>query len=210
MMMPVDPWSGAYLATAFAMWAVMMVAMMIPSATPMILLHGHIDRSGSSNLRLLHSLLFVAAYLAVWTGIAAAIAIAQALLIGVGLLSAQSLTLGDRAIAVALLLLAATYELTPVKARCLEQCQSPSLFLPRYWKPGAAGAFGLGVRHGLYCVACCWALMLLLFVGGVMNLAWVALLGGLAAVEKMAPPRWSLHRWIAGLLMIGALLLAMW
>jgi predicted metal-binding membrane protein len=208
MTMNADPWSFAYLATAFAMWSVMMVAMMLPSAAPMILLHARIDRSDSESRRLLHSLLFVAAYVALWTGFSALAAAAQALLLHNGLLSAATLALDQRVAASALLLLAAAYELTPAKHRCLKNCQSPLIFIHRYWKAGAAGAFSLGTRHGLYCVGCCWALMLLLFAGGVMNLAWIAPLTILAAIQKVAPPRWRLHRWTAALLLLLAGLLA--
>lgn len=207
MVMPVDPWSSAYLGMAFAMWSIMMVAMMVPSAAPMILLHARIDRAETEGARLLHTSLFIAAYLLIWVLFAAAAVAAQALLLHGGLLSAATLSIGNRPITAALLLLAAVYELTPAKARCLENCQSPLIFIHRYWKPGAAGALRLGIRHGLYCLGCCWALMLLLFAGGVMNLAWVALLAILATVEKTAPPRWRTHRWIAALLLLGALLL---
>lgn len=202
--MDAGPWSSTYLAAAFAMWSVMMVAMMLPSAAPMILLHARIDRAGSESLRLAHSLLFVAAYVAVWTGFSVVAAASQALLLDSGLLSATTLAFGPKAYVPALLLLAAAYELTPAKRRCLENCQSPLIFIHRYWKAGAAGAFSLGLRHGLYCVGCCWMLMLLLFAGGVMNLAWIAPLTILAAAQRAAPPRWRLHLWTAALLVLMA------
>jgi predicted metal-binding membrane protein len=204
--MGVDPWSSAYLTAAFAMWSIMMVAMMLPSAAPMILLHARIDRSESESARLLHSLLFITAYLAVWTGFSAIAVMAQALLLDTGFLSAATLAPNYRAAASTMLLLAAGYELTPAKHRCLENCQSPLIFIHRYWKGGAAGAFGIGLRHGLYCVGCCWALMLLLFAGGVMNIAWIAPLAILAAIQKTAPPQWRIHQWTAAFL----LLLAAW
>ncbi|HEX7877113.1 MAG TPA: DUF2182 domain-containing protein [Sphingobium sp.] len=209
MAMPADPWTTAYLMTAFAMWSIMMVAMMAPSAAPMILLHARIDRSESEAARLFHSALFIAAYLLVWTAFAAAAVGAQALLLDGGLLSAATLSIGSPAIIAAMLLLAAAYELTPAKGRCLENCQSPLIFIHRHWKPGADGAFRLGIRHGLYCVGCCWALMLLLFVGGVMNLAWIALLAIVATLEKVASPRWKAHRWVAALLLLAAVLVAL-
>jgi len=185
--MDAGPWSSTYLAAAFAMWSVMMVAMMLPSAAPMILLHARIDRAGSESLRLAHSLLFVAAYVAVWTGFSVVAAASQALLLDSGLLSATTLAFGPKAYVPALLLLAAVYELTPAKRRCLENCQSPLIFIHRYWKAGAAGAFSLGLRHGLYCVGCCWMLMVLLFAFGLMNLLWIAALALLVLVEKVLP-----------------------
>ena len=204
MAMPVAPWSVAYLLPAFAMWAIMMVAMMMPSAAPMILLHARIDRADSARSRLLHIFLFIAAYLIVWTAFSVAAVEAQALLIASGLVSAAALSIGDRAIAAMVLVVAAIYELTAAKRLCLEKCQSPLLFVLRFWRPGAAGAFRLGIAHGLFCVGCCWALMLLLFVGGVMNLAWIAFLGIVVFGEKVAPAGWQMQRWIAAFLILGA------
>ena len=192
--------SAAYLAQAFAMWAVMMVAMMLPSAAPMILLHARIDRAGSPARRLGHSLAFALAYLFVWTAFAAAAALLQALLVGLGLVSAIGLALGDRAIAAALLAGAALYQLSPVKAACLGRCRSPIHFVLRYWSPSR-------IVHGAFCVGCCWALMLLLFVAGVMKLAWIALLAAIVLAEKTAPPAWRISRAIAGLLLAAALAL---
>jgi predicted metal-binding membrane protein len=199
--------SAAYLAQAFAMWAVMMVAMMLPSAAPMILLHARIDRAGSPARRLGHSLAFALAYLFVWTAFAAAAALLQALLVGLGLVSAIGLALGDRAIAAALLAGAALYQLSPVKAACLGRCRSPIHFVLRYWSPGLGGTIRLGLVHGAFCVGCCWALMLLLFVAGVMKLAWIALLAAIVLAEKTAPPAWRISRAIAGLLLAAALAL---
>ena len=199
-----QPLSAAYLLPAFAMWAIMMVAMMVPSAAPMILLHARIDKAGTRRRRTIHSLLFALAYLLVWTGFAAVAALAQALLVQAGALSAMALAIGERAAAAGLLLVAALYELTAAKRLCLDKCQSPLLFVLRYWQPGAAGAVRLGLAHGLFCLGCCWALMLLLFVGGVMNLAWVALLGILVLGEKLAPPAWRAERYVAAALLIGA------
>ena len=203
MMMPPEPWSESYLLPAFAMWALMMVAMMLPSAAPMILLHARIDR-GTPAQRARDQALFVLCYLLVWTAFSALAAAAQAGLIDSGWLSSASLALGDRVLSAALLLAAAGWQLTPAKAACLEQCQSPIQFVLRYWRPGPAGALRLGLIHGLFCLGCCWGLMLLLFVGGVMNLAWVALLAVAVFAEKLAPPKWRLSRWLAVALAAGA------
>jgi len=198
-----DPWSAAYLLATFAMWALMMVAMMLPSAAPMILLHARIDR-GTPAQRARDSGLFVLAYLAVWTAFSALAAAAQAALVDAGAAASASLALGDRALAAGLLLAAALWQLSPGKAACLAQCQSPLRFVMRYWRPGPAGAVRLGLVHGLFCLGCCWSLMLLLFVGGVMNLAWVALLAAAVFAEKLAPPQWRLSRWLAAALAAGA------
>jgi predicted metal-binding membrane protein len=205
--MPMAPWTAAYLIPAFAMWAVMMVAMMLPSAAPMILLHARIDRAASPARRLVHTLLFALAYLFVWSAFSAVAALVQALLVDLGLVSSASLALGRRTLAAALLAGAALYQLSPVKAACLDQCRSPIHFVMRYWSPGIAGALRLGLVHGLFCVGCCWGLMLLLFVAGVMNLAWIALLAAIVFAEKMTPPKWRISRVIAGLLFAGAVAL---
>ena len=199
------PLSVAYLASAFTMWSIMMVAMMVPSAAPMILLHARIDRAPSETARLFHTLLFGIAYLLVWTAFSAAAATAQAALVASHAISAAALSVGARPLAASLLLVAAAYELTAAKRLCLDTCQSPLLFVLKYRRPGALGAFRLGLIHGLYCLGCCWALMLLLFVGGVMNLAWVALLGILVLGEKLAPPRWRANRFVAAALFIAAI-----
>ena len=204
-----EPLSAGYLAPAFTMWAVMMVAMMLPSAAPMILLHARIDKSPSPRVRALHSLLFAAAYLIVWTLFAAVAAAGQAVLVGSGAVSAATLSLGSRTLAAGLLLVAGTYELTAAKRLCLEKCQAPLMFLLNHFRPGAAGAFRLGLIHGLYCLGCCWALMLLLFVGGVMNLAWVAVLGILVLGQKAVPLSWRADRLVAAVLFTGAAALAL-
>lgn len=197
MAMPPNPFSPAYLLPTFAMWSIMMVAMMLPSAAPMILLHVRVDRSPSPSARLVRTLLFGVAYLLVWTGFSAAAAFTQATLVANGAVSAAALSVGTRALAAGLLMAAAVYELTAAKRLCLDKCQSPLAFFYRYWRPGAAGAFRLGIVHGVFCLGCCWALMLLLFVGGVMNLAWVALLGIVVLGQKLARPHWHAQLWVA-------------
>jgi predicted metal-binding membrane protein len=205
--MQVEPWSAVYLLPAFLMWALMMVAMMLPSAAPMILLHARIDRAPTPRQKLRHSFVFALGYLLVWAGFSAVAALAQALLVDIGFISAMSLALGERSIAAALLAGAALYQLTGTKAACLDQCRSPLHFVMRYWSPGTAGALRLGLVHGLYCIGCCWALMLLLFVGGVMNLAWVAALAVIVLIEKVAPSNWRISIVIAAVLFAGALVL---
>jgi predicted metal-binding membrane protein len=203
MAMAAEPWSSAYLLPAFTMWALMMVAMMLPSAAPMILLHARIDR-GTPATRARDNALFALCYLAVWASFSALAALAQALLIDGGLVSSATLAVGTRRLSGALLLIAAIWQLTSAKTACLEQCQSPIGFVMRYWRPGPAGAVRLGLVHGLFCLGCCWSLMLLLFVGGVMNLAWVALIAAVVFAEKAAPPAWRIDRWLAAALALAA------
>jgi predicted metal-binding membrane protein len=199
------PLSAAYLLPAFAMWAIMMVAMMVPSAAPMILLHARIGKAPTQGARSLHTLLFALAYVLVWIGFSALAALAQALLVQTGVLSAVALSVGNGTLAAILLLVTGVYELTAAKRVCLDKCQSPLMFMLRQFQPGAAGAVRLGILHGFYCLGCCWALMLLLFVGGVMNLAWVALLGIVIVGEKFAPRAWRADRLVAAALSTGAI-----
>lgn len=207
-MMPPDPWSGAYLVTAFLMWAIMMVAMMLPSASPMILLHARFARrSGSKGA---DSLLFLLSYLVLWAIFALAAALGQAALLHSGLLTGMSLALDSRQIAAVLLIAAGAYQFSPVKQSCLSHCRSPLSFLMRHWRPGRAGAVRMGLRHGLYCLGCCALLMLLLFVGGVMNLGWIALLTIIVMTEKFSPAWLRMDRFLAsGLLILGFAMLAL-
>jgi len=197
------PWRLAYFVPAFLMWAIMMVAMMLPSAAPMILLHATFARRSPTAARGA-TVAFLCAYLLLWVLFSALAAVGQALLVGHGLLARASLTLGDRALVAGLLIATASYQLSGLKRLCLSHCRSPAAFLMRFWRPGIAGAVRMGITHGLYCIGCCGVLMLLLFVGGVMNLAWVALLTLIVLVEKYADPRWRLDRLIAITLLVAA------
>jgi predicted metal-binding membrane protein len=173
---------------AFVMWSLMMVAMMLPSAAPMILIYTRVagQRRAPSGAAA-PALAFAAIYLVVWAAFSAVAALAQVLLAATGAISASRLSLGDARLAGAVLLLAGAYQLTPLKDPCLRQCRSPMGLIVQHWRPGWRGALGLGLRHALYCLGCCWALMALLFVGGVMNLAWVAALALVVMAEKVAP-----------------------
>ena len=199
---PPSVWSPGWLGAAFTMWALMMVAMMLPSAAPMILIYARLPGANTPRPGLRLTTAFALAYLTVWTAFSAAAALAQALLIASGLVDAAVLALGDERLAGLLLILAGLYQLTPLKEACLGQCRSPVEFIMRHARPGATGALRLGLLHGFYCLGCCWALMLLLFVGGVMNLAWVAVLALVVLVEKLAPA------WLRGRTVLGVLLLA--
>lgn len=195
-------WSLPYLTSAFLMWALMMVAMMLPSAAPMILLYARFSRKTPGAGR--NSLVFMATYLALWAGFSLVAALLQSALVSVSLVSGLSLQLSNPRLSGVMLIAAAFYQLSPLKAACLDQCRSPLSFVMRLWRPGWKGAVRLGIRHGLYCIGCCWALMLLLFVGGVMNLAWIALLTCIVLAEKVLPKVAAIPWLIAGLMFAGA------
>jgi predicted metal-binding membrane protein len=199
--------SLAYVGSAFLMWSLMMVAMMLPSALPMILLFSRMTRQGGDSGRILRSLVFAASYVAIWIAFSVAAALVQTLLVAAQMVPAVTLALGDRTLAAGLLLLAAAYQITPLKRACLDRCRSPLSFAMRLWRPGPWGAWRLGLAHGLYCVGCCWLLMLLLFLFGVMNLAWVAALAILVAMEKLTPRALRFDRVLAVGFLAGAVVL---
>jgi predicted metal-binding membrane protein len=184
------------------MWAVMMVGMMLPSALPMILLFTTVQRrQGTQPVLTIGT--FVCGYLLVWGAFAIGAAALQNQLGRMELLS-PSLAFASRWLAGVAFLLTAAYELSPLKNRCLTQCSSPLGFITVHWRPGIGGAFRMGVLHGVLCVGCCWALMLLLFVSGVMNLLWVAVLAILVLVQKVLPwPRVVTFATGAAMLVIG-------
>lgn len=184
-------WDARHLFLLWAMWAVMMTGMMLPSAAPMIALAG-----GS------RTYFAAAGYLSVWATFSAGATALQWLLVRALVLTPMMEVSSRRAGAV-LLALAGIYQLTPLKQACLSACQSPMSLLARRWRSGAAGAFRMGVEHGVSCVGCCWALMLLLFAGGVMNLMVIAALTVFVAFEKLAP----IGVW--GARVSGAILLAL-
>ena len=184
------------LGTLLIMWWVMMAAMMLPSATPAILLYGRVRDMRNPDPAIAESWVFLVGYLTVWLLFSLGAATAQWLLVG------PSMTLAGRWSGGTVLLVAGLYQLSPLKAACVRQCRSPAQFISRHWRSGRRGAVRLGVLHGAYCVACCWMLMVLLFVGGVMNLLWIAGLTMLVAVEKLAP-RGPLFGRLAGVAMIG-------
>lgn len=197
------PWSLGDALLMFAMWAVMMIGMMLPSALPMLLLYQQLLRTRMPTARRhLALLLFCAAYALVWIGFALTATALQWALEQLALLSPEMRS-SSTLLAAALLLAAGIYQWLPHKMACLEHCRGPLHFLLGYWQPGLLGGWRMGLAHGAYCLGCCWALMGLLFVVGVMNLLWVALLAAYVLLEKTLP----LGPWLARL---GGLLLIAW
>ena len=186
MAMPPPTWTAAGFLLAASMWWVMMVAMMLPAAAPVILLNAAAaPREGPASQ--VRSGWFLGGYLAVWGAFSLVAAALQYALERSGALDQMTLGSGARWFSAAVLVAAGIYQLSPLKGACLSQCRNPAQFLSRHYRPGGAGAFAMGARHGAFCVGCCWLLMALLFVGGVMNLAWIALLTLLVAAEKLLP-----------------------
>jgi predicted metal-binding membrane protein len=180
------PWHAVDVVFTFAMWAVMMVGMMAPSAAPVLLLFAAIHRGhgGPHPPRVVFA--FGAGYLLVWTAFSAGAALAQWGLHHAAMLS-SAMTTSSAQLSGAILIAAGVYQLTPFKSACLTHCRSPLGFLMSHWRDGLAGALRMGIAHGTYCLGCCWALMSLLFVVGVMNLVWVAAIAIFVLVEKAGP-----------------------
>jgi predicted metal-binding membrane protein len=184
-------------------WVTMMAAMMLPSAAPTVLLFARVsrDRAGRSQAQHVPTWLFVAGYLAVWTvvGLCAYGLYRAFVSTGTGWLA------WDRAgpyVTGAVLVAAGIYQLTPLKDVCLRHCRSPLHFLLHGWRSGRTGAVRMGAEHGAYCVGCCWGLMLALFALGVMSLFWMAVVGAVVLVEKLAPTGRRLSRLFAVALVV--------
>ncbi len=199
-----DPqaWTRAALLPLFVMWAVMMVAMMLPTAAPMILTFAAVARNRRQRQQpFVPVTVFGAGYLVVWGGFSVVAAVAQWFLHRAQLLSpmmaSSSVVLGG-----ILLLIAGIFQFTPLKRSCLTRCRAPLDFITAHWREGWRGAFIMGLEHGLFCLGCCWALMTLLFVLGVMNLLWIALLTILVGLEKILP-RVIYLRQASGLILVG-------
>ena len=208
-MLDLHEWGPATVLLLFVMWSVMMVAMMVPSATPMILAFVTVNqRRQAANRPFVPVAIFLFGYLAVWTAFSAAATLAEWGLHQAAMLS-TTMTATSTALNGGLLIAAGVFQWTPLKRACLNGCRSPLSFLMSKWRDGAGGAFVMGIRHGAYCVGCCWFLMALLFVAGVMNLLWVAVIALFVMAEKISPKGELLARAAGvGLVIAGATLIA--
>jgi predicted metal-binding membrane protein len=202
LMMPMDSnWAMGNIVAVFVMWAAMMMAMMLPAAAPMVLtfvnLCRHKQQSGLAWV-------FVAAYLVIWTLFSAAATVLhwglQVSGIVTPMMASSSIWLTG-----ILLLVAGAVQFTPLKEVCLRHCRTPMGFLLTEWRDGATGALHIGFKHGLFCLGCCWALMGLLFVAGVMNLAWVAALTAAMVIEKIHPAGVKIGKCLGGILILTGL-----
>jgi predicted metal-binding membrane protein len=195
-------WGLMDLLVVFVMWALMMVAMMVPSATPMLLTFATVARSRRAQGRAFVPVwVFLGGYLVLWTAFSLAATLAQWGLHSLALIS--PMMVGTNPVLGSVLLVAAgIYQWTPFKQACLRHCRTPLQFLLTYWQDGTKGAFLIGLRHGAYCLGCCWLLMAVLFAVGVMNLAWIAALSVFVLLEKII----SRGLWVAkvaGLVLMG-------
>ena len=197
------PWTVADGILMFLMWTIMMLAMMLPSAAPMILIFARVNQNQRDKGNpYVPTIVFTGGYIIVWTVFSLAATAAQWGLQNAALLSpamvSTSVYLGG-----ALFIAAGIYQWTPLKQACLKHCRSPLQFIMHHWRPGTRGALRMGLGHGAFCLGCCWSVMALLFVGGVMNLIWVAVITIFVAAEKMFPQGAWIGR-MAGCAMIAA------
>jgi predicted metal-binding membrane protein len=201
MMLMMQPPGATYALLLFVMWWSMMMAMMLPSAAPAILTYGGLRRNfvakGTPQPPLIY---FVAGYAAVWTAFSLAAVGLQLLARNVLALS-HMFALTSALLGGVLLIGAGIYQLTPLKHACLRRCQAPAFYIARHWRNTPGGTFAMGFSHGLYCLGCCWVLMLLLFYGGVMELTWIVGLAAYVAAEKLLPVR-SLLAQLSGVALI--------
>jgi predicted metal-binding membrane protein len=206
---PPTPWSPARALAVFLMWFVMMIAMMLPSAAPMVLLFTAIARKRQTQPKSeIGAAAFAAGYLAIWGVFSAGAALAQWAFETSRLLTPMMQS--TNALFDGLLLLAAgIYQLTSLKQACLGRCRQPVSFITQYWRSGTGGAFRMGVAHGTFCLGCCWFLMALLFFGGVMNLYWIAGIATYVLAEKFLPhQRWLSRAAGWALIVLAATILA--
>lgn len=181
------PWQAVDVWLTFVMWAVMMVAMMLPGAAPTILLYATVSRRQRERGGRGGSMaLFTAGYVLAWTGFSVAATGLQWGLHDAGLATPGGMRVSPL-LGGALLVAAGVYQWTPLKHACLEHCRSPLDFVLTRWRKGTRGALAMGLEHGTFCLGCCWVLMLLLFAGGVMNLLWVAAIAAFVLLEKTVP-----------------------
>ena len=186
-MVNMNPWTAADLSALFAMWAVMMVGMMVPSAFPMILAFAGVSRSRrAKSLSYVSTSTFVLGYVTAWTGFSIGATLTQEILHSAALVSSMGIG-ASRIFGGIVLMAAGIFQWTPLKNACLRHCRSPIGFLLTEWRDGSRGAFQMGLYLGAHCVGCCWLLMGLLFIAGVMNLWWVAAITAFVLLEKVAP-----------------------
>jgi predicted metal-binding membrane protein len=199
-------WGPKYWALMVGMWWTMMIAMMTPSAAPTILLYARVHRhaleQGHAQATHAPTGMFAAGYFLMWLVFSIAAAALHQVLQRAGIISAMTMGSQVRWLSGTALVVTGLYQLSPLKNACLSHCRAPAAFLSRHWRPRAVGALRLGVMHGAYCIGCCWMLMVLLFVGGVMNLAWIAALSLLVLAEKIL----KAGRWVgrgAGIVLVA-------
>lgn len=200
--MPMSPeWTLVDFALLFLMWFVMMIAMMIPSVAPLILIFSMVNRKSKQTANpFVPSHYLLAGYLIIWAIFSLLATVLQWLFQNLNWLN-PDMVVTNKTVGGIILILAGVFQFTPLKRQCLKYCQTPVSFIHTHWKEGRAGALQMGIKNGMYCLGCCWVLMLLLFVSGIMNLLWIVLISLFVLIEKLFP-RFKLVSWLAGAALI--------
>ena len=200
-------WPAQYWWIMIAMWWVMMIAMMVPSAAPMILLYARVKRHSQKRDGIaggtIPTAIFLTGYLLAWLVFSLVATALQWALEQLGLVHGMMMWSNSPVLSGVFLLAAGIYQFSPLKSVCLTHCRGPASFLTQHWRKGPLGALRMGLEHGLYCVGCCWFLMLLLFVGGIMNLVWIAGLAIFVLLEKLLPQGAQVARCSGGLMLLA-------
>ena len=200
MPMPLGVWDVVGSVLMFAMWWMMMIAMMLPSAAPMLLLFQRVTDRQEAGRGHINTAVFAMGYLLIWGLFSTVATVLHAFGESTGFINGMMAS-ASTSLSAALLIIAGIWQSAPQKYKCLEACRRPIEFLSLIWRPGCRGALRAGLLHGAFCVGCCWAMMLLLFVGGVMNLYWI---GGLAlfVLAEKTLPQWHVAGRIFGVVAI--------
>jgi predicted metal-binding membrane protein len=201
--MPMSPeWTATDFLLLFLMWLVMMIAMMTPSIAPLVLIFAMVNRQKKQQQAPFVSATYLfAGYYVAWAIFGLLATLLQWRLQAIDWLDPE-MFITHKYVAGCILLLAGIFQFTTLKTRCLQHCATPVAFIHSKWKDGRSGAFQMGIQNGIYCLGCCWILMIVLFVAGIMNLLWIAIIGAFVLVEKIYPGRKWLSM-LAGILLVG-------
>jgi predicted metal-binding membrane protein len=208
--MPMTPqWSVTDFVLLFLMWMVMMIAMMTPSVAPLILIFAMVNRQKKAQQNpYVSSSYFLTGYLAAWTAFSLLATILQWALQQISWLNPMMI-ITNKILGSVILITAGIFQFTSLKQQCLHYCQTPIDFIHQKWKDGRSGAFKMGLQNGVFCLGCCWLLMVLLFVSGIMNLLWIALISFFVLIEKILPgAKWISYVAGIGLIIYGIISLA--
>ena len=207
-MMQIADWTPGYFVMMFLMWAIMMVGMMVPSAAPIVLVYASFSRKNEKASPYLSTGSFLGGYLLVWTGFSLIATLLQWGLDEAALLSPMMVSTSPM-LGAGILITAGVYQLSPYKNACLAHCRHPIQYFMAHWRKGRIGALRMGLHHGVFCLGCCWFLMMLLFFGGVMNLLWIAAITLFVLLEKVIPARIPTNKIVAPVLIFLGLYVLM-
>jgi len=211
MMMKIPVWTASYFGAMLLMWVIMMIGMMAPTTIPMAFIYAAVSRKAKKQGSVIApTSIFVSGYLVMWSVFSLFATLAQWGLNEAALLSPMMVS-NSPWFGATLLIIAGIFQFTPLKDSCLQHCRAPAHFISESWRPGSFGAFRMGLKHGIYCIGCCWILMGLLFFGGVMSITWIAAITLFVLLEKVLPLGDKGGRVAGGVMtMTGLTMLSVW